>query len=157
MLDQKTIDRLWDTDRAQLAKIIREEDFIYTFSALDSQRLREIRHDEMNTEKSIFDEDDSVLKNADVIRILTDMLNQRGELLRLENVKEGVKVKVVSATDETTNMEWIGRECTITKIEFNHGCGQAEGDKKYFDPMISVVDMDGNTEQFWLEELQPVR
>jgi len=61
----------------------------------------------------------------------------------------GSKVKVVMATDETTDLSCIGKTGVIEYYHYSCGCGQTFPN----DPMIGVKFSDDTTREFWVEEL----
>lgn len=58
-------------------------------------------------------------------------------------------VKVIRATDETFDMQYIGQVGTVVHFEYSCGCGQSYPS----DPMIGVRFSGFHREEFWKEEL----
>jgi hypothetical protein len=65
----------------------------------------------------------------------------------------GEFIKVVYATDETFNHRFMGRIGIIVHYDYSCGCGQSYPK----DPMIGVQFANGKKEEFWAEEIVPLR
>jgi hypothetical protein len=62
----------------------------------------------------------------------------------------GESVRVVGSEDETFDRSYKRRVGTIEYFEYECGCGQSYPS----DPMIGVKFRDGQTAEFWAEELR---
>jgi hypothetical protein len=71
--------------------------------------------------------------------------NVRGAPFRI-----GESVRVVGSEDETFDPSYKRRAGTIAYFEYECGCGQNYPN----DPMIGVKFRDGQTAEFWAEELK---
>lgn len=63
------------------------------------------------------------------------------------------KVVVLDSEDETFDLQYLHKVGTVIYLEYECGCGQTYP----HDPMIGVLFSNGNTAEFWKEELQRIQ